>query len=1810
MPSIDNRIVEMEFQNSQFNNGIKSSVDMLDKLKKSLKLEDSVKGLSDLEKSAKNVDLSSISNGVKTIADRFSTMGIIATTALTRIANTAITTGSQLVKSLSLDGIMDGFREYELQIGSIQTILGNTKSKGTTLDQVNAALDELNTYADKTIYNFSQMTENIGRFTAAGVDLDKSVASIKGISNLAALSGSSSAQAASAMYQLSQAIAAGKIQLMDWNSVVNAGMGGEQFQNALKRTAEHFGTNVDGMIEKYGSFRESLTRGEWLTADVMTETLKQLSGAYTEADLIAQGYTEQQAKEIVDLANTATEAATKVRTFTQLFDTIKEAIGSGWAMTWRIVIGDFEEATDLFTEINDVVSGFVSNQANARNSLLETWKALGGRTDVIDGLSTAFNNIVSIVSAVREAFLNVFPPTTALQLKNFTSGFKDLMERMTPSLDTLDKIQRISSGVFSAFDLIRKAIVTLISPIGKLIGSDGFGGFIDTILEVAASLGDFITKVNNGTKTTEFFSGVAFGLGEAFSLIGDVLGIVSDKVGGFSGAIKKIGDTISKVFGKIKEVVSDVLSIFTDNFSAGDIFAGLAGAGIFTAAQSFSDSFEKIGGIFDSIKGAIDNIPFIGKGGKDEAESFSDNLGIIGDAIQEFTNSIKVANFVGIAVAIALISSAVKKLSDIPIDKMAVGLIGVAAGFKILRGGFKKFVESLDGLDTKGVIKTSIAMVAVAKAVEILADAIKTLSDIPLDKLAVGLAGVGGGLAELVIAIKFIDGKKISLTTSIAILAIAEACKLLADAVSNFSGLSWDEIGRGLSGMGGALGELVVALSILSKVGGGGALLGSAAVLIAVQSLDEIAQNLKRVGKLSWEEISKGLAGIGGALAEIAALSGILGKVTKVSGILGAGAILVGAQALDEISENLERVGKLSWEEIGKGLSGIGGALAEIAALSGILGKVTKVSGILGSGAILLGAQALDPIAQALDKVSDLSWEEIGKGLTGIGGALAEIAAMSGVLGTVSGISGILGSGTILIAAQALYPIAVALNMLSGLTWENVQIGLTGIGGALGELALMSGVLGTVSGLSGLLGSGSILIAAQALGPIANAFLPLSTLSWDAVQVGLVAMGGALAEVAVGSIATGIAGVAGLVGAGSITLASQGLGQLADAFIKFGSMDWESVKSGLVAMGAALGETALGSLLNTLSGFGAGAIATVAEPLGALADSVKKWGTVSVPEGLAEQLGSLASGIQSFTLSGFGGGAIATVAEPLGTMATSVAKWANVTVPDDIQTNLEALANGVTAFTLSGIGGASMNLVIEPLGNLAGSVKKWKGVIVPKTIKEDLENLAGGVGAFWASGFSVGGLNSVIEPLGNLAGSVKKWKGVSVPENIQTQLGNLSQGIKKFDGTATSASAMDTAGTALKQVASAVSSLTGLDFSGVSANLQAFATSLQTLPEGFSVAATNIGVAMSLLASSLSLAAMMISMQSFVINAAVATIKMAVSGISTVFSSQAGAVSIAIGFIAASVSAGMGSIAAAVTNGTSTVMAQFSSLAVSLMGVGPLFILAGTTVANGFVMSSLTAFKVGETKFRQSGQDMGQEFKKGLSYQQAPIVSVCHDIASAAANAMSSFGNAYFNAGKNAAQGFANGIAQGASRAINAAAKMAADAVAAAKDKLGEHSPSRVFRQIGLFAGIGAEQGFEQGAPRVEKAASSMASRAVSAANEAMASISDMIDSGATFSLEPTITPVIDFDNLNQGSMKIDHMFNRSIELSASVASSIAQKDRKNIEPPSSKSGDSSKEPTTVNFTQNNYSPKALSRIDIYRDTKNQLSRMKKGALN
>ncbi|MCF0118258.1 MAG: tape measure protein, partial [Limosilactobacillus mucosae] len=289
------------------------------------------------------------------------------------------------------------------------------------LEEVNAALDTLNLYADKTIYNFTQMTKNIGTFTAAGVDLQTSVNAIQGIANLAAVSGSTSEQASRAMYQISQGLASGIFDLRDWNSVVNAGMGGKIFQDALSETAKRMGTvikltkteaaefgKLEVSVEEYiskKSFRESMSK-KWVTSEIMTSTLEQFtkegvistvteltkgteSGARAIQDLgselgwtskevkaLALEYThnnQQQADTIIgmmELADRAEKAATEVKTYTQLIDTLKEGMQSGWTQTWELIIGDFNQAKKLWTSVSDVLGSIIQKTSDARNQML------------------------------------------------------------------------------------------------------------------------------------------------------------------------------------------------------------------------------------------------------------------------------------------------------------------------------------------------------------------------------------------------------------------------------------------------------------------------------------------------------------------------------------------------------------------------------------------------------------------------------------------------------------------------------------------------------------------------------------------------------------------------------------------------------------------------------------------------------------------------------------------------------------------------------------------------------------------------------------------------------------------------------------------------------------------------------------------------------------------------------------------------------------------------------------------------------------------------------------------------------------------------------------------------------------------------------------------------------------------------------------------------------------------------------------------------------------------------------------------------
>lgn len=1476
--TIDERIVEMRFDNAQFEKNVATSMSTLDKLKKSLNFKNSSKSLEEIGRAANRVRFDGMIDGINTVNARFSYLQGTIQHQLNNIVDSCVMASKRMASALTTQPIKDGFAEYETQMNAVQTILANTQKEGTNVKMVNAALDELNRYADKTIYNFTEMTRNIGTFTAAGVKLDTSVSAIQGIANLAAVSGSTSQQASTAMYQLSQALAAGTVKLMDWNSVVNAGMGGQVFQDALIRTSEHLKTGAQAAIDAKGSFRESLQTG-WLTTEVLTQTLDQFATAADTQEeyeaavkkFLDQGYSEEQAKQMADMAKTAGAAATKVKTFSQLIDTLKESLGSGWTETWRTVIGDFEEAKELWTSVSDVLSDAINKSSDARNAIVKEWADLGGRTALIDSFRNAFNALLSIITPIKEAFSYVFPPSTAQQLLAITEGIRDLTAKMKLSDSIAAKLEKTFEGLFSIASIGIKVIGGIGKAFFQLLTSSGVSNLAEHVLSIGEAIGDALSRLNDSFKMDDIANGlctvvgiISAALNGLLDLLDSVFGAVNNKFridgllnvlasmkDGISNVFDYISDkfkNISSVFTKIKDVITSVISTISgyvkqfvdwvkENFTLGDLFAGLIGGGIFVTIKKIIDLIQTIKDKIEGLFGKTENSKLC-----QIVESFKGALDSLHDSLEAFTTGIKATALLEIALAISLLAGSMDKISNLSVEDIGKSLASIASLFAMLNLSFRSMNKTLSKYDTKGVIKAAGSMVIMSAALNILANAMVKMSGLSWNEIAKGLVGTGTGLFTLCVGLKGISDVKISASTSIALLALAKSCEMLGNAMTTFATLSWseitrglvgmgaalkiftsiinqlgksnginsilssasmliavqslsklasglakfgdmnlDSITRGLAGMGGALTELTVSLTAISKLAGFSSIFGAGAILIVTQGLDTIAETLKKFGFMSWDVIKKGLTGMGVALGEIATVVTAVGKLAGFSSIFGAGAILIVISGLDAMVNAFMKFAFMSWDNIAKGLAGMGEALGELGLISSLVGKLAGFSGIIGAGTILLTVQGLSDIADAMKKIGSISWDGIVRGLTGMGVALSEITVVSGLLGKLTGFSGLLGATTILIAVQSLGDIADALNKIGTMGLENIAQGLAGLGGALTELSVISGLLGKLAGISGLLGAATILVAVQSLDDLAEALKKFGSMTWDETAKGLAGMGEALGELGLisGLIGT-LCGGAGLLGAATILIAVQSLDDLATALQKFGSMSWDEISNGLAAMGAALGELALGGLANTFSILGSLSIAAVAEPLGVLADSVKKWKDVTIPEGLSNQLSSLASGIMSFTFGGLGASALSESAPAIGTMADSIRKWSGVTIPEGLEDGLTQIANGVKAFTWAFVGGLSIDTITGPLGKLPDSIKKWNDVTVPGNIDSDLKKISDGIKSFSVA--FVGGwtLDAIVGPIGDLAKSIKKWNDVEVPKDLESGLQSIAKGIKSF----------------------------------------------------------------------------------------------------------------------------------------------------------------------------------------------------------------------------------------------------------------------------------------------------------------------------------------------------------------------------------------------------------------------------------------------
>ena len=1098
---IDERVVEMRFDNAQFEKNVSTTMSTLDKLKKSLNLDGAAKGLENVNTAARNFDMSPLANGVDTIRARFSALEVMAVTALANITNSAVNAGKNLVKAFTIDPIKTGFQEYETQINAVQTILSNTRSKGTTLDQVNAALDELNHYADMTIYNFTEMTRNIGTFTAAGIDLETSVSAIKGIANLAAVSGSNAQQASTAMYQLSQALASGRVNLMDWNSVVNAGMGGQVFQDALKETARVHGIAIDDMIKKEGSFRETLKNG-WLTSEILTETLSKFTGDLTEEQLKSMGYTEEQAKSIMALGEDANNAATKVKTFTQLLDTLKEAAQSGWTQTWEYIVGDFEEARKLWTSVSDTLSEMIGKSADARNKVVGEWAENGGRAAAVEALKNAFEGLMNIIRPIKKAFREVFPPATSEQLIKITEKIRDLSKAFKEWTDKYgDKIKSTFEGIFSIIKIGVTVVKSIVGGIAQLIGK--IAGLSGGIISVTGSLGGWISGIAKSITETNLFGKVVDGvvgfLGKAIDKIKEFGSYIKGKFEApgfetFLNVLNTIWTSIKKVGLAIVKVMSAIGNALGNAFRNGDMksLLDLVNGGIVTA-------------ILLKLKSWISGFKDLAGEGKSFVSSIKEVLNIVGDSLTAWQQNLKVNTIKSIAISIGILAAALWVLSGIDPDKLGSALGAITVLFAELIGVMKAFDKL--AINIKGTGKITVLMIGMAAAVLILASAAKKLSDLDLEGLAKGVAGVGVLLAELVGAAKLmsIGGKNIS-KGAMRMVLIAAALKIMASVCKDLSALSWKEIAKGVSGIGGLL-AVFAGFAELIKLIKPEKLMRSALSLIFIGVSMEIFANVcAKFGEMKWGSLSKAGGAISGILliaAGFGKLSGYTSKMLRSSAAL----VIIGA-AMEIFADVCNKFGQMKWEELAKAGAAIGGILvfaSEFALLAGLSNKM--FSSVV---CLTIMAAAMEIFADVCNKFGQMKWEELAKAGAAIGGLLALAVGFALLAGLVPGMFA--SSAALLVMVAALTILTPVLTTLGNMSWSEIGKGLLVIAGAF-----------TIFGLAGLL-----------LGPVVPVIFALSAaitlfgIGCLAVGAGVLAFSAALTALAASAAAGATALVAAL----------------------------------------------------------------------------------------------------------------------------------------------------------------------------------------------------------------------------------------------------------------------------------------------------------------------------------------------------------------------------------------------------------------------------------------------------------------------------------------------------------------------------------------------------------------------------------------------------------------------------------------------------------------------------------------------------------
>lgn len=1139
--TIDERVVEMRFDNKQFESNVQTSLSTIEKLKKSLDMDGATKGLESIDSTAKKVNMSGLGSAVETVKTRFSALEIMAVTALANITNSVVNTGKQMLRSLTIEPIADGFNEYELTLNAIQTTMAGT---GKTAKEVETQLKKLDEYADKTVYSSADMFNNLPKFTNAGVEIEQATTAMVGIANATALAGGDARQASIAFYNLGQAIGTGYLSRMDYNSINNAGIATMEWKNQMVEAALAAGTLTEAGDGLYKAGNKTFTlqqlfidglQEQWATTDVMMK--------------VFQDYGD----ETTEIGAKAYSAAQDLRTFSMMMDSLKATAGTGWKDTWQILFGDLDEAKELWTELGNVIGGFISAQADARNEMLQGWKDLGGRTKLIEALKNAFEGVQSVIKPIYEAFREIFPPTTAQQLYDITENLRKFTANLKLSDTASANLKSTFKGLFAILDIVKQAFSAIFTAIRPLFG--GFGTLGDGILGFTGGIGNAIVAFDEFIKTSGAFQKVGEGIATVIQTIMTALSTLKNKIKEkfesanfevFHSLLERIHERMAQVgeaAGEMKsgvivafEVIGETLANcqFVQLLSAVWNAVKTIGSGIVKILSELGSSLAKnlgeanFSGIIDLLNGisfgaiAVGITKFVGtfREAIEDIGSFKESFIGILDSVrgcfEAYQNQLQAGTLLKIASAIAILTASLIALSLVDSEKLNVALGAITVLFADLLGSMAVF-NKISGQAT-GVMKSVTAMLGIATAVLILASALKKIADLDAKQLTTGLIGVAGLTAMMVAAAKAMSSNsKTIIKGATQMVIFAAAIKILASVCEQLAKLDWNQLAKGLVGVGVLLAE--VSLFLRTAKFSGKSITTATGIVILSAAIKVLASACKDFGEMKWEDIGKGLASIAVLLAEITAFTKLTGNAQNV---ISTGVALIAiAAAMKILASAVKDFSTMQWGEIARGLTAMAGALAAITVAVKFMPN--NMAGI-GAGLVIVSA-ALVVLSTALEKMGNLSWEQVAKGLITLGGAMTILAiGLNTMTGTLA------GSAALLVAASALLVLTPVLAILGAMSWSSIVKGLVTLAGAFAVLGVAGAVL-TPLVPSILALSGSLALIGVAVVGI-GAGLALAGAGLSALAVGLTALaaaGTAGATAIVASLTVIITGVAALI---------------------------------------------------------------------------------------------------------------------------------------------------------------------------------------------------------------------------------------------------------------------------------------------------------------------------------------------------------------------------------------------------------------------------------------------------------------------------------------------------------------------------------------------------------------------------------------------------------------------------------------------------------------------------------------------------------